>query len=100
MKKVKQKIFKKQPFLQLQQFPSTKNKSFILKNLCICNKLTNGSFGQYVMSKKNISQEKIIQSFLSSSFNKSAGSTSLADIADDLEIKKASLYVRYGANQL
>lgn len=44
------------------------------------------------MSKKNISQEKIIQSFLASAFEKSAGATSLADIADSLEIKKASLY--------
>ncbi len=44
------------------------------------------------MSKKNISQEKIIQSFLTSAFEKSAGATSLADIADILQIKKASLY--------
>ena len=51
------------------------------------------------MSKKNISQEKIIQSFLSSSFNKSAGSTSLADIADDLEIKKASLYNHFSSKE-
>lgn len=44
------------------------------------------------MSKKNISQEKIIQAFLASAFEKSAGATSLADIAEILEIKKASLY--------
>lgn len=44
------------------------------------------------MSKKNISQERIIQAFLSSAFEKSAGATSLADISDALEIKKASLY--------
>lgn len=44
------------------------------------------------MSKKNISQEKIVQSFLTCAFEKSAGATSLADIADSLEIKKASLY--------
>jgi len=44
------------------------------------------------MSKKNISQEKIIQSFIASAFEKSAGATSLADIAESLEIKKASLY--------
>ncbi|MCQ2576262.1 MAG: TetR/AcrR family transcriptional regulator [Treponema sp.] len=44
------------------------------------------------MSKKNISQEKIIQSFLSSAFDKSAGATSLADISESLQIKKASLY--------
>lgn len=44
------------------------------------------------MSKKNISQEKIIQSFLTSAFDKSAGATSLSDVADSLQIKKASLY--------
>ena len=44
------------------------------------------------MSRRNLSQEKIIQSFLTSAFEKSAGATSLTDIADDLEIKKASLY--------
>ena len=44
------------------------------------------------MSKKNISQEKIIQAFLSSAFDRSAGATSLQDVAVSLEIKKASLY--------
>lgn len=44
------------------------------------------------MSKKNISQEKIIQAFLACSFQKSAGATSLADISEALDIKKASLY--------
>ncbi len=44
------------------------------------------------MSRKNISQEKIIQSFIANSFEKSPGATSLADISEDLEIKKASLY--------
>ena len=44
------------------------------------------------MGKKNISQEKIIQAFISSAFEKSAGGTSLADISAILEIKKASLY--------
>lgn len=44
------------------------------------------------MQRKNISQEKIIQSFLSSAFEKSAGATSLTDISNSLEIKKASLY--------
>lgn len=44
------------------------------------------------MAKKNISQEKIIQSFINSAFEKSAGATSLSDIATDLQIKKASLY--------
>ena len=44
------------------------------------------------MSKKNISQEKIIQAFIASAFEKSAGGTSLADVSAVLEIKKASLY--------
>ena len=44
------------------------------------------------MSKKNISQDKIILSFLASAFEKSSGATSLADVAESLEIKKASLY--------
>jgi len=44
------------------------------------------------MSKKNISQEKIIQAFLASAFDKSAGATSLSDICETLGIKKASLY--------
>lgn len=44
------------------------------------------------MSKKNISKEKIVQSFLTCAFEKSAGATSLADISEILEIKKASLY--------
>ncbi|MCQ2583159.1 MAG: TetR/AcrR family transcriptional regulator [Treponema sp.] len=49
------------------------------------------------MSKKNISQEKIIQSFLASAFEKSAGATSLADISDSLQIKKASLYNHFAS---
>ena len=44
------------------------------------------------MLKKNISQEKIIQSFISSAFEKSPGATSLSDISEALGIKKASLY--------
>ncbi len=44
------------------------------------------------MSKKNISQEKIIQAFMASAFDKSAGASSLADVSEILEIKKASLY--------
>ena len=44
------------------------------------------------MSRKNLSREKIIQAFLTASFEKSAGATSLADVSDALEIKKASLY--------
>jgi len=41
---------------------------------------------------KNISQEKIISAFISCAFDKSAGATSLADISEILQIKKASLY--------
>lgn len=44
------------------------------------------------MARKNISQEKIIQAFLTSAFDKSAGGTSLSDISEILQIKKASLY--------
>ena len=51
------------------------------------------------MSKKNISQEKIIQAFLTSAFDKSAGATSLADVADSLEIKKASLYNHFESRE-
>lgn len=51
------------------------------------------------MSRKNISQEKIIQSFLASAFEKSAGATSLADISDSLEIKKASLYNHFESKE-
>lgn len=51
------------------------------------------------MGKKNISQEKIIQSFIASAFEKSAGATSLADISDILEIKKASLYNHFDSRE-
>lgn len=51
------------------------------------------------MSRKNISQEKIIQSFLANAFEKSAGATSLADISDSLEIKKASLYNHFESRE-
>lgn len=51
------------------------------------------------MSKKNISQEKIIQAFISKSFEKSPGATSLADIADLLQIKKASLYNHFDSRE-
>ena len=51
------------------------------------------------MSKKNISQEKIIQAFLGSAFDKSAGATSPADVADSLEIKKASLYNHFESRE-
>ena len=51
------------------------------------------------MGRKNISQEKIIQAFLASAFEKSAGATSLSDIAEYLEIKKASLYNHFPSKQ-
>jgi len=51
------------------------------------------------MSKKNISQEKIIQSFIASAFEKSAGATSLSDISEILEIKKASLYNHFESRE-
>lgn len=44
------------------------------------------------MHKKRITREKIINAFLFCAFDKSAGATSLQDIAQCLEIKKASLY--------
>ena len=44
------------------------------------------------MGKKRIDREKIVSAFLSSAFDKSSGATSLQDISDILQIKKASLY--------
>lgn len=49
------------------------------------------------MARKKISREKIINAFLFSSFDKSAGATSLQDISDFLEIKKASLYNHFSS---
>lgn len=49
------------------------------------------------MGKKRISQEKIINAFLFSAFDKSAGATSLQDIADFLNVKKASLYNHFAS---
>ena len=43
------------------------------------------------MGKKRLSQEVIINAFLFAAFEKSAGSTSLQDIAQALSIQKASL---------
>lgn len=51
------------------------------------------------MSKKQINKEKIIHSFLSSAAEKSPGATSLADIADILQIKKASLYNHFSSRE-
>ncbi len=44
------------------------------------------------MARKSISREKIIEAALYSASKKSMGGTSLTDISDSLEIKKASLY--------
>ncbi len=52
------------------------------------------------MARKNISQEKIINAFLFCAFEKSAGATSMADIADYLGIKKASLYNHFESREL
>ena len=49
------------------------------------------------MAKKKISREKIINAFLFSSFDNSAGATSLQDISNFLEIKKASLYNHFSS---
>ncbi len=51
------------------------------------------------MAKKKITREKIINAFLFCAFDKSAGATSLADIADYLEIKKASLYNHFDSKE-
>lgn len=45
--------------------------------------------------KEKISKEKIISAFLTVSFEKSPSGTALSDIADNLGIKKASLYNHY-----
>ena len=44
------------------------------------------------MSRKKLSREKIVNAFLTSAFDSSAGATSLQNISDILQIKKASLY--------
>lgn len=51
------------------------------------------------MSKKQITREKIIHSFLSSASEKSPGATSLADISEVLDIKKASLYNHFASRE-
>lgn len=52
------------------------------------------------MTRKNISQEKIIQAFLFCAFDKSAGASSMADIAEYLGIKKASLYNHFESREI
>ena len=49
------------------------------------------------MGKKRLSQEVIINAFLFAAFEKSAGSTSLQDIAQALGIQKASLYNHFSS---
>lgn len=49
--------------------------------------------------RKKITPDKIIYSFLISAFDKSAGATSLSDIADSLGIKKASLYNHFASRE-
>lgn len=44
------------------------------------------------MARKKLSREKIITAFLTAAFDSSAGSVSLQDISDILQVKKASLY--------
>lgn len=49
------------------------------------------------MPQKRIDKDKIINAFLSLAFDKSAGAVSLADIANMLGIKKASLYNHFAS---
>ncbi|MDE5898535.1 MAG: TetR/AcrR family transcriptional regulator [Treponemataceae bacterium] len=49
------------------------------------------------MGRRRISREKIVQAFLSIAFEKSAGATSLQDIAAALHVQKASLYNHFSS---
>ena len=51
------------------------------------------------MGKRRLSQEVIINAFLFAAFEKSAGSTSLQDIAQALSIQKASLYNHFSSKE-
>lgn len=51
------------------------------------------------MSRKLISRERIIEAALFSAFKKGMGATSLADIAEFLGIKKASLYNHFESKE-
>ncbi|MGP1458246.1 MAG: TetR/AcrR family transcriptional regulator [Treponema sp.] len=49
------------------------------------------------MARKKLSREKIINAFLTAAFDSSAGSVSLQDISDILQVKKASLYNHFAS---
>lgn len=49
------------------------------------------------MSQKRIDRDKIINAFIAIAFEKSAGAVSLSDIAERLDIKKASLYNHFSS---
>ena len=51
------------------------------------------------MGKKLIDRNKIIHAFLKASFDKSAGATSLSDVANILGVKKASLYNHFSSRE-
>ncbi|MCR5605864.1 MAG: TetR/AcrR family transcriptional regulator [Treponema sp.] len=51
------------------------------------------------MTSSKITKEKIILTVLQAAFEKGSGSASLADIADNLQIKKASLYNYFSSRE-
>ena len=52
------------------------------------------------MTSSKITKEKIILTVLQAAFEKGSGSASLADIADNLQIKKASLYNYFSSREI
>ena len=62
------------------------------KTLCIAASVFLWYSKKNIMGRKRIDRDKIVQSFLVSAFEKSAGATSLADVASLLDVNKASLY--------